>query len=164
LDAEKLARTSRLAARVDNNAISDGFQLYLHSFVITRSGQWAVVQQGLNSGSRLARRYHWHSATVRGFTCEPHSANILNLTDARALRARNALLEITRQRIDTSLSEFRKLAMPAHHDVRAEHLHLKRLGAVLAVAHERELVILPRCCWWRVSVRGRFNRWPSSPR
>jgi|SRR5882724_6752237 len=65
---------------------------------------------------------------------------------------------------DTSLSDFRKLTMPAHHDVRAEHVHLKRLGAVLAVAHERELVILPRCCWWRVSVRGRFNRWPSSPR
>jgi hypothetical protein len=146
LDGEELARTSRLAARVDNNAIADGFQLYLHSFVIARSAEWAVVQQGMNPASRLARRYHWHSATVRDFTCEPHSAivgqnqgTILNLVDARASQAQSALLEITRQSVDTSVSEIRKLTMPAHHDVRAEDVDLKRLGAVLAVAHEREL-------------------------
>src|SRR3954467_9886411 len=55
LDGDTLARTSRLTARVDNNAIADGFQLYLHSFVITRSGEWAVVQQGMNPGIRSAR-------------------------------------------------------------------------------------------------------------
>jgi hypothetical protein len=146
LDGEKLARTSRLAARVDNNAIADGFQLYLHSFVIARTGQWAVVQQGMNPASRLARRYHWHSATVRDFTCEPHSAivghhqgTILNLVDARAARAQIALLEITRQNIDASLAQLRKLTMPSHHDVRAEDVDLERLGAVLAVAQEQDL-------------------------
>jgi hypothetical protein len=146
LDGEKLARTSRLAARVDNNAIADGFQLYLHSFVIARTGQWAVVQQGMNPASRLARRYHWHSATVSDFTCEPHSAivgqhqgTILNLVDARAARAQIALLEITRQNIDASLAQLRKLTMPSHHDVRAEDVDLKRLGAVLAVAQEQDL-------------------------
>jgi hypothetical protein len=146
LDGENLARTSRLAARVDNNAIADGFQLYLHSFVIARTGQWAVVQQGMNPASRLARRYHWHSATVRDFTCEPHSAivgqhqgTILNLVDARAARAQTALLEITRQNVDTSLAQLRKLTMPSHHDVRAEDVDLKRLGAVLAVAQEQDL-------------------------
>jgi uncharacterized protein len=146
LDGENLARTSRLTARVDNNAIADGFQLYLHSFVIARSGQWAVVQQGMNPASRLARRYHWHSATVRDFTCEPHSAivgqhqgTILNLVDARASRAQNALLGIARQDVDTSVSQFRTLTMPSRHDVRAEDVDLKRLGAVLAVAHQQEL-------------------------
>src|SRR5947209_6267680 len=64
LDGEELVRTSRLTARVDNNAIADGFQLYLHSFVLTSSGEWAVVQQGMNEHSALARRYHWHSTTV----------------------------------------------------------------------------------------------------
>jgi hypothetical protein len=146
LDGDNLARTSRLAARVDNNAIADGFQLYLHSFVIARSGQWAVVQQGMNPTSKLARRYHWHSATVRDFTCEPHSAivgqhqgTILNLVDARASRAQAALLGIASQNVETSLSQFRKLTMPSRHDVRAEDVDLKRLGAVLAVAHEQEL-------------------------
>jgi hypothetical protein len=74
LNGEELARASRLTARVDNNAIGDGFQLYLHSFVITKSGELSVVQQGMNEQSRLARRYHWHSASVRDFTCEPHTA------------------------------------------------------------------------------------------
>jgi hypothetical protein len=146
LDGDKLARMSRLTARVDNNAIADGFQLYLHSFVITRSGEWAVVQQGMNPISNLARRYHWHSATVRSFTCEPHSAivgehqgTILNLVDARASRAQDTLLEIAHQHIDTSLSQLRKLSMPSRHDVRPEDVDLQRLGAVLAVAHEQEL-------------------------
>jgi len=35
---------------VDNNAIGDGFQIYLHSFVSV-SGEWAVVQQGMKAGS-----------------------------------------------------------------------------------------------------------------
>src|SRR5690348_3853819 len=60
LDGEALVRTSRLTARVDNNAIADGFQIYLHAFVLTADGDWAVVQQGLNEASRTARRYHWH--------------------------------------------------------------------------------------------------------
>lgn len=74
LEAESLVRASRLTARVDNNAIADGFQLYLHNFVVTKSGEWVVVQQGMNVDSKLARRYHWHSKTVRSFTEQPHTA------------------------------------------------------------------------------------------
>ncbi len=146
LDGEALARTSRLTARIDNNAIADGFQLYLHSFVITGSGEWAVVQQGMNSENHLARRYHWHSATVRDFVSNPHTAivgepqgDILNLVDARAKQAQNALLAIAHEPVTSTLNEVRKLTMPAHHDVRAEDVDLKRLGAVLAVAHESDL-------------------------
>src|SRR5437763_4115485 len=73
LDGDALAETSRLTARIDNNAIDDGFQIYLHSFVVASDGEWAVVQQGMNTRSRLARRYHWHSTAVREFTCEPHT-------------------------------------------------------------------------------------------
>src|SRR5881398_971891 len=74
IDGETLVRASRLAARVDNNAIDDGFQIYLHGFVLNATGQWTIVQQGLNDRTGFARRYHWHSATVRDFTIEPHTA------------------------------------------------------------------------------------------
>src|SRR5436309_1848448 len=67
-DGEDLVRTSRLTARIDNNALADGFQIYLHTFVLSRAGDWTVVQQGMNEASRKARRYHGHSATVREFT------------------------------------------------------------------------------------------------
>jgi len=146
LNGHELRRSSRLVARVDNNAIADGFQLYLHSFVVLKSGAWSVVQQGMNPKSRLARRYHWHSPEVRDFTSDPHSAivgedqgTILNLVDGRAGQARSVLLDITRQPVESSLREFRKLAMPAHHDVRAKDIDLKRVGAVLAVAYEQDL-------------------------
>src|SRR5579872_1101068 len=68
MDGEAMVRTSRLTARIDNNAIADGFQIYLHTFIVSQAGGWAVVQQGLNQTSGFARRYHWHSATVRNFT------------------------------------------------------------------------------------------------
>src|SRR5262249_21998519 len=145
VDGVVLARTSRLTARVDNNAIADGFQIYLHTFVVTNAGEWAVVQQGMNEGSRLARRYHWHSADVRDFVCEPHTAivgepagEIQNLVDHEAAPARRAMLAIVREHPDRTLGEIRRYVAPRHHDVRAANVDLKRLGAVLATAYERE--------------------------
>jgi hypothetical protein len=146
IDGEALAQTSRLTARIDNNAIADGFQIYLHSFVVASTGEWAVVQQGMNASTRLARRYHWHSATVRDFTCEPHTAIvgepqgvIRNLVDERAVPAQDAMLAVTREDPSRTLGEAARLIMPAHHDVRSHDVDLRRLGAVLAVAHDREL-------------------------
>jgi uncharacterized protein len=146
LDGDALVRTSRLTARVDNNAVADGFQIYLHSFILTRDGDWAVVQQGMNEASRLARRYHWHSASVRDFTSEPHTAivgehtgMIMNLVDREAGPAQDALLAITREDPSRTIDAVRHLTMPRHHDVRATDVNEKRLGAVLALAHERDL-------------------------
>ena len=146
LDGSALVRASRLTARVDNNAIADGFQIYLHTFVVTASGEWAVVQQGMNERARLARRYHWHSATVRDFTCEPHTAIvgepaglIQNLVDRSAGPAQAAMLEIVRESPAKVVAEARHLTMPVRHDVRAADVDLKRLGAVLATAYSREL-------------------------
>ena len=144
VDGEALVRTSRLTARIDNNAVADGFQIYLHSFVVTREGEWAIVQQGMNEGARLARRYHWHSAAVRDFTADPHSAivgqsrgEIRNLVDGRARRAQHALLAIVSDDPERTLADVRRLEMPRHHDVRQADVHQRRLGAVLALAHER---------------------------
>jgi hypothetical protein len=160
-DGEALVRTSRLTARVDNNAIADGFQIYLHSFLLTASGEWAVVQQGLNDRSGMARRYHWHSASVKDFVAEPHTGivgqhqgTIMNLVDVQARPAQAAMLNIAREHPEKTLGEARRitgiagvspaiaarhLVMPAHHDVRSHDVDLKRLGAVLAVAYERDL-------------------------
>jgi hypothetical protein len=146
LNGQSLVQTSRLTARVDNNAIADGFQIYLHTFVVTASGEWAVVQQGLNGARRTARRYHWHSASVRDFTASPHSGIvgepqglIQNLVDREAQPAQDAMLAITRERPDRTLREISKLTLPHHHDVQPKDVDAKRLGAVLAVAHERDL-------------------------
>ena len=145
-DGEALVRASRLTARIDNNAIGDGFQIYLHSFVLASNGEWAVVQQGLNDRSGMARRYHWHSATLNDFVVEPHTgivgANqgfIMNLVDAQAKPAQGALLEITREKPESTLAAARHLRMPDHHEVRAQDIDLKRLGAVLAIAYDRDL-------------------------
>jgi uncharacterized protein len=145
LDGESLVRASRLAARVDNNAIADGFQIYLHGFILSATGEWTIVQQGLNDSTGFARRYHWHSATVKDFILEPHTAivgesqgEIMNLVAAAASPAQKAILEISRTCPDRTLNGLRKLSMPAHHDVRATDVDLTRLGAVLAAAYERD--------------------------
>jgi uncharacterized protein len=145
-DGDALVRISRLTARVDNNAIADGFQIYLHSFVVTGSGEWVVVQQGLNDSNGMARRYHWHSAAVKDFVAEPHTGivgedqgTIMNLVDVNAGPARSAMLDITREPPEKTLKGARYLRMPSHHEVRENNVDLKRLGAVLAVAYERDL-------------------------
>ena len=146
INGDDLVRASRLTARVDNNAIADGFQLYLHSFILTKHGEWAVVQQGMNEQTAFARRYHWHSATVRDFVTEPHTAivgehqgTIMNLVDHRAKAAQQAMLESVHEKPEVLLDEARHLTMPKRHDIREADVDLKRLGAVLAVAYEREL-------------------------
>jgi hypothetical protein len=146
LDGNYLVRCSKLSAKVDNTAVQDGYQLYLHSFILTKEGDWAVVQQGLNYKNNLARRYHWNSTALNSFIEQPHTSIygknlglILNLTDHHAAPTRNSVLEIAIQNPDDSLSEIRKLFMPLHHDVRKEDVNLKRLGSVLALAYEQQV-------------------------
>jgi hypothetical protein len=82
---------------------------------------------------------------VRDFVSEPHTGivgehqgEIMNLVDRRAGTAQSALLTIARERPESTLREVRRLQMPAHHEVRAEDMDLKRLGAVLAAAYDRQ--------------------------
>lgn len=146
LPGQELVRCSKLAAKVDNTAVQDGFQLYLHSFIVSNEGEWAVVQQGMNDASGMARRYHWHSTAFKEFTETPHTfiyghnqGLILNLTDKGASPTKAGLLQLIKEKPAHLLPEIRNLIMPSHHDVRAENVDLKRLGSVLAVAHERQL-------------------------
>jgi hypothetical protein len=150
MDGDSLVRSSRLAAKVDSAAVQDGFQLYQHNFILTDEGDWAVVQQGMNTTTRTARRYHWCSSGLRSFIDEPHtgitgenSGAILNLTDSTARRTRESVFEISQETPARILSEYRRIvesrsfSLPSRHEVRPENVDLKRLGAVLATAYER---------------------------
>lgn len=195
LDGEKLVNASRLTAKVDGTAVQDGFQLYMHNFILSSDGDWVVVQQGMNAQTRTARRYHWHSEQLRSFVETPHTGvtgenqgTILNLTDSAAKKTRQSILTITHEHPDKIMREIarisgddlfrqqefnfsggeqphrhdsdmvsagssgievrerqnppelrheqgRNICLPRHHEVRAENVDLKRLGAVLATAY-----------------------------
>ena len=215
LNGDTLVRNSKLVAKVDNNALQDGFQLYQHNFILTKSGKWTVVQQGMNTRTKTARRYHWSSADLRSFVENPHTGvvgenrgQILNLTDSAAQKTRSSILELSQENPDRVINEIRQIGkpaneylflgntrggrpplatasklssatpsagdtpatppaqpelfdnlpplsseipdhiqiqtsgrsiiMPAHHEVRAEDVDLKRLGGVLAAAYENQ--------------------------
>jgi len=145
LNGQHLVRCSKLSAKVDNTAVQDGFQLYLHSFIVSDEGQWTVIQQGLNDATGTARRYHWHSQQLQSFVNEPHTAicglhpgHILNLVDTAAAPAREGILSVSKESPAIMLPEIQQLIMPAHHDVRAKDVDLKRLGAMLWLAHEKK--------------------------
>jgi uncharacterized protein len=172
-DGAALARASRLIAKVDSAAVQDGFELYLHGFIVADDGHWVVVQQGMNGARKQARRYHWLSEGLKSFVDAPHAAiegraqgNIVNLTDRRAAASRDKQLDllatlgpdgITRELAaigpaDTApvlQAELPFLVMPAHHDVRASDIHLRRLHGNLAAAAARgpadfpELLLTP---------------------
>ncbi|WP_395022092.1 DUF763 domain-containing protein [Dongia sp.] len=158
VDGAALARTSRLVAKIDSAALQDGFDLYLHGFVLAADGQWTVVQQGMNGGTHLARRYHWLSEGLTSFVDDPHAAiegrsqgAIVNLADHRAAASRTAqvdmLADLGPDKIALEIAKLEGrtpaqgqlpyLVMPAHHDVRAEDIIGRRLHATLAAAADR---------------------------
>jgi uncharacterized protein len=165
-DGDALARASRLVAKVDSAAVQDGFDLYLHGFIVTDDGRWVVVQQGMNGTSRQARRYHWQSEGLKSFVDAPHAAiegvrqgNIVNLTDQRASASRRSQLELLRsfgpdriareassliaaasppkQPVKNEQALLPHLVMPAHHEVRPSDVLAKRLHASFAAAADR---------------------------
>ncbi|GGE66182.1 hypothetical protein GCM10011413_35930 [Pedobacter psychrotolerans] len=145
LNGNELVRASKLSAKVDNTAIQDGFQLYLHSFILSRDGDWAVVQQGMSDASSTARRYHWHSENLKSFVEEPHTGicginqgKILNLTSNEANITRKTLMGMTEESPDRMISEIQRLVMPNHHEVKSKDVDLKRLGSILWLAHEKQ--------------------------
>jgi hypothetical protein len=159
VDAPGLVRASRLVAKVDSAAVQDGFELYLHGFVVTDDGQWTVVQQGMNPEKHQARRYHWLWDRAGSFVEEPHAAidgepdpsPIVNLTDRASAAARARIVALAVSNPETVVAQVeRALALPSHHDVRAENVNLRRLGAALHVAAELgpasfpELLLTPR--------------------
>ena len=164
LDGDALARSSRLVAKVDSAAVQDGFDLYLHGFIVADDGRWVVVQQGMNDGRKQARRYHWLAEGLESFVDAPHAAveganqgQIVNLTDRRAAASRERQLDLLRDAgpdgIVRELAQLEPargkapapaaqamlphLVMPDHHEVRAEDVVDRRLHGALAAATDR---------------------------
>ena len=165
IDGAALATASRLVAKVDSAAVQDGFDLYLHGFIVSDDGHWVVVQQGMNGANRQARRYHWLSEGLESFVDDPHAAvegagggSIINLADRRALASRQAQIDllgalgpdrIAREwsRIEPGvpvrapdptpqLALLPHLTLPDHHDVRGSDIVTRRLHGNLAAATE----------------------------
>lgn len=145
LNGNDLVRASKLSAKVDNTAIQDGYQLYLHNFIVSDEGNWAVVQQGMNDADGTARRYHWHSENMESFVDEPHKGiqginrgQILNLTANEAQKSREGILEISHTNSEKIMQDFANLILPANHDIRASDIDLKKLGTLLYMTRENQ--------------------------
>ncbi len=145
LNGAFFAQCSKLSAKVDNTAIQDGFQLYLHSFIISNQGDWSVIQQGMKTEDGTARRYHWHSENVQSFVEEPHTAicgdhqgAILNLVDKLAKPTQNAILELSKEQPAKIIQEMKHMVLPMYKNVKAKDVDLRRLGSVLYVAQETQ--------------------------
>ena len=138
-DPAGLVHASRTAAKVDSAAVQDGYQLYHHAFLFTATGEWAVVQQGMNDANSTARRYHWLSEGVTSFVDEPHAAvccdvrgETLNLVAAENAAVRAACAELAAQPPEQTLRAVEhapELKLPRRHalfpelDVDTRHLH-----------------------------------------
>jgi uncharacterized protein len=146
LDPTPLVRASRLSAKVDSSAVQDGFGIYHHVFLLTKEGSWGVVQQGMNEGSGMARRYHWFDPD--SFDSDPHAAvgggnsvNVLNLVASEASDNRKVAAEVAcdkPEKIVQEIKRMRELKMPRHHEVRVADLHPDRISRILLKAYEAQ--------------------------
>jgi hypothetical protein len=148
-DPAPLVYASRMSAKVDSSAVQDGYQLYHHTFLFTATGDWAVVQQGMNEKNRYARRYHWLGEHVQDFVCEPHAAicsqgfgGALNMVAGESERAREVSTRVASEQrpedLVSELNRLRALEMPARHHIVLQDMHPERLRKVFLSTYERK--------------------------
>ncbi len=152
LNKEDLVTKSRLIAKVDNSLIQAGYTIYHHAFFITKNGKWAVVQQGMNTTEREARRYHW-LYTTQSMIIEPHSGidgipkeNVLNMTSKLSINAQKISVDLIKnpQELKYALMQ---LDMPKHHFILSKDLSQKTFKELLmlsnpGISNYEELVLL----------------------
>jgi hypothetical protein len=144
----KLIYASKMSAKIDNSCLQDGFQIYHHTFIFTKRGNWSVIQQGMNPQIQMARRYHWLSEKVKNFVDEPHSAiccdwqgNPLNLVAKESNQTRKISTEIVRAPFNILLKDFKKirvLNMPKYHWISLNQNAENRIKKILFEAHQRQ--------------------------
>lgn len=147
-DAEPLIYASRMAAKVDSSALQDGYRIYHHCFLFTQDGHWAVVQQGMNEDTGLARRYHWFSEIVPDFVVEPHAAiccdqrgPVLNLVARESETTRSKIAQLSRESPDRLIKEIKKgkaLELPSRHHISLADLNEGKLASIFLKTYEKQ--------------------------
>jgi len=136
-----LQTLSRLVARVDNNALQDGFNLYFHLFIFSSEGEWVVIQQGMDEETQYARRYQWFSNNVKDFFSDPHQGivspiekkEVLNLVAKESKPTREHLINILKEPLEKVLREVTPLfhhSYPQRHFLLTKDLSLDSLKKV----------------------------------
>lgn len=143
---ESLVYASRISAKVDSVCLQDGYQLYHHCFIFTKQGNWAVIQQGMNTNTRWARRYHWLKSEVRDFVCEPHKAiccehtsRILNMVAKESGDCRNSSVALATEKPNRVVDEFsriKQLDLSRHHAVSPDDIKPENLRKILEKTYE----------------------------
>src|SRR3989338_5021710 len=136
---QNLVYNSKMSAKVDSALVQDEYQIYHHSFFFTKNGAWAVVQQGMNTESQTARRYHWYSADVGDLVCEPHSA-IVTQTKASTVLDMTAKKSTKNRQISTNLvsQSFTTLMK----DIEILRKHSSELSAVIKLKRGEQTLTL----------------------
>jgi uncharacterized protein len=148
VEAQSLVYASRMSAKVDSAALQDGYDLYHHSFIFDLKGSWTVVQQGMNTENRWARRYHWLQEEVKDFVCEPHAAiccdhtqKVLNMTAQESSGSRQISAQLSGQspvEIVKQWRQIRQMDMPAHHPVYVGEIKPENLHKILEKTYEEK--------------------------
>ncbi len=149
IEPETLVYASRMSAKVDNVALQDGYDLYHHSMFFTADGRWTVVQQGMNTVSKYARRYHWLGEAVTDFCCEPEAAicsdtrgSALNLVAKESEPARKAMVAMSRDfaqgALTQELHKINTLTMPRREYLTLDDISIARLGRLLDSVQEHQ--------------------------
>ncbi len=167
LDPSALVYASRMAAKVDNSALQDGYQLYHHTFLFTARGEWGVVQQGMNDATGYARRYHWLGSRVQDFVCEPHAAicspargQALNLVARESAQARSTMVDIASnqqpEQVVKDLEGIRRLDLPARHHLTGGWIFRRGTTSPARRSARRTGARLSGCAG--IDSRGTFRR------
>jgi len=147
-ETKNLIYASKISAKVDNNALQDGYQLYHHTFFATKDGKWAVIQQGMNPQRGWARRYHWLSDTVVNYVNKPHngiaSAHrgiVLNLTATQSKNNRAISSKISRLKPKKTIKTLKKLKesnLPQRHQILLSDINPQRLEKIFLKTYEAQ--------------------------
>lgn len=147
-DTNHLIYASRIAAKVDNNALQDGYQLYHHTFFFTPKGKWAVVQQGMNTQNHWARRYHWLSDNVSDFVNEPHAGiasegrgTVINLVAQESNKARRVTAQLASEKPEKTIKEIKKLRnlkLDQRHEVLVSDINPENLKKIFLSTYQNQ--------------------------
>lgn len=147
-DSNPLIYASKISAKVDNNALQDDYQLYHHTFFATKDGKWAVIQQGMNSSTHWARRYHWLSENISDFVNEPHFGiacdyrrSVLNLVAQESKKNRQISTKISQQKPEKTLKILKGLQqtkLPQRHEVLVSDINPENLKKIFLNTYKNQ--------------------------